>query len=487
VRVPAPGAPLPAIRYRFDGFLLVPARRQLLAGDVEVRLIPRYLDLLILLVECRHRAVPRQEIFERVWPDVVVSDGALSQAIRTLRRALGDRPREPRFIRTVSRHGYQFVHPAVVEELEDALAEPHLPAAESAPVTSPADGDHTQAEHLRVTNQAAAPSRGELVERLLGHQQDRVMDDEERRDAAEQLHALGTEAAVEAVRGRPGEAGALAMLRDARWDVPGAGTVPLTGARGRVAPLVALVRLRLRRAVHLTARRWAGAAAGGALAGIAGGVIGGLALLLVPASEATASVVVALALVGAVAGGCGAAGVGAGLAAAEALARSQRTAALVVCGALGGAMAGLLAHAAAGAVLASMFGRDGAAIGGALEGLVLGAATGLGYGAATTRLPGGGMASPHGRRRLAAALSAGLCCALAGMVLALLGRHLVAASLDVLASRFEGSTVGLAPLARLLGEQHLRPITRTLLSGMEGLLFGAGLVLGLTRRPLPTR
>ena len=52
-----------------------------------------------------------------MWSDVIVSDGALSQAVRTLRRALDDNPREPRFIRTVSRHGYQFVWPDVVEEI----------------------------------------------------------------------------------------------------------------------------------------------------------------------------------------------------------------------------------------------------------------------------------------------------------------------------------------------------------------------------------
>ena len=74
-----------------------------------VRIIPRYFDLLLLLVEERHRAVSRQEIFDRVWADVVVSDGALTQAIRTIRRTLGDGSQASQFIRTVSRHGYQFV------------------------------------------------------------------------------------------------------------------------------------------------------------------------------------------------------------------------------------------------------------------------------------------------------------------------------------------------------------------------------------------
>src|SRR6187401_3224969 len=85
----------------------------------ELPLIPRYFDLLVFLIERRHEAVHRRDIFDRVWNDVVVSDSALSQAIRTIRRALGDDSREPRFIRTVSRHGYRFVYVDVVEEEDD--------------------------------------------------------------------------------------------------------------------------------------------------------------------------------------------------------------------------------------------------------------------------------------------------------------------------------------------------------------------------------
>ena len=86
-----------------------------------------------------------------------------------------------------------------------------------------------------------------------------------------------------------------------------------------------VVRLRLRRAARETSNRWLVASAGGALAGVLAGIVGGVALWLVPDSQARPNVVVALALIGAVAGALGAAGVGAGLAAAEALARSART------------------------------------------------------------------------------------------------------------------------------------------------------------------
>jgi len=86
------------------------------SDGVEQPLIPRYFDLLVFLIDHRHEAVHRRDIFDTVWNDVVVSDSALSQAIRTLRRTLGDDSREPRFIRTVSRHGYRFVWSDVVEE-----------------------------------------------------------------------------------------------------------------------------------------------------------------------------------------------------------------------------------------------------------------------------------------------------------------------------------------------------------------------------------
>src|SRR5882762_8937736 len=102
--------------YRFAEFTVSPSRRTLTRAGREVPLIPRYFDLLVLLIDRRREAVHRQDILESVWSDVVVSDGALSQAVRTLRRALGDTAREPLFIRTMSRHGYRFIHADVVEE-----------------------------------------------------------------------------------------------------------------------------------------------------------------------------------------------------------------------------------------------------------------------------------------------------------------------------------------------------------------------------------
>jgi DNA-binding winged helix-turn-helix (wHTH) protein len=463
-----------APRFRFGPFLASPAHRTLRRGGHDIPLIPRYFDLLVLLLANRDRVVTRQEIFDRVWADVVVSDGALSQAVRTIRRSLDDDPRDPRFIRTVARHGYQFVATEVIEASDEGPLPP--PASEAAAPIAPA---------LPPTPPPETPTDAfePWLDRLLRRPPFAAATDEERHDAAEQLHALGTAEALRRLDAVPGHAEARAILREARWDVPGAGDVPLLGSPRPWAAVRALVRLRLRGAARETSNRWGAAALGGTIAGVAAGIAGGIALWLVPESEAEANVVPALAVVGAVAGAIGAAGVGAGLSAAEALARSARAAALGLCGAIGGALAGAIAHALTSILLAGMFGHDSSDIGGWVEGVVIGAAAGLGYALSTSPLPGGGFAGPRGPARARTALITGLSCAAAAVLLTLAGGHLVSSSLDALASAFDGSDVGLAPLARLLGEQELRPLTRTLVSAFEGLMFGAGLAFGLTHRP----
>jgi DNA-binding winged helix-turn-helix (wHTH) protein len=462
-------APVSAARFRFGPFLVSPAHRSMRRLDAEVPLIPRYFDLLVLLVSQRHRVVTRQEIFDRVWGDVVVSDGALTQAVRTVRRCLDDDPKEPRFIRTVSRHGYQFVAVDVIEESDDGPIAGVFPAG---PIAEPVPA-------MPVDVDPVSP----LMARLLRQPPFEAATDEERRDAAEQLHALGTTTALRRLDGEPGHAEARAILRDARWDVPGAGQVPIVRSPAPWGTAVALVGLRFRRAARHISNRWGLAALGGGVAGIVAGTIGGAALCLAPQSQADRSTIVALATIGAAAGVVGAGGVGAGLATAEALARSRRTAALAVCGALGGALVGGIAHFVVRAAIAGVFGQHPPSIGGWIEGLVLGAAAGLGYGAATALSPGGGLAGPRRGARVRTSLVTGAACALAGLVLTLAGRHLVGASLDALASAFSGSSVGLAPLARLLGEESLRPVTRAIVSTFEGLMFGSGLAFGLTHRP----
>jgi len=67
------------------------------------------MELLALLAERRPKPVSKEEIHERVWPGVFVSDASLTALVFDLRAALGESAREPRYIRTIHGFGYAFV------------------------------------------------------------------------------------------------------------------------------------------------------------------------------------------------------------------------------------------------------------------------------------------------------------------------------------------------------------------------------------------
>jgi DNA-binding winged helix-turn-helix (wHTH) protein len=97
--------------FRFERFSLDPGNRQLRRGDAPVELNGRYLDALVLLVREHGRLVSKDRFLEEVWRGVPVTDEALTQCIKTLRRQLGDDAANPRFIETVPKHGYRFIAP----------------------------------------------------------------------------------------------------------------------------------------------------------------------------------------------------------------------------------------------------------------------------------------------------------------------------------------------------------------------------------------
>lgn len=99
---------------KFVDFALHPPEHCLLKNGEQVHLRPKAFEALVYLVEQRGRLVKKEELLDKLWPEVVVTENALSKCIDDIRHALGDSAREPRFIETVPWLGFRFI--AEVEE-----------------------------------------------------------------------------------------------------------------------------------------------------------------------------------------------------------------------------------------------------------------------------------------------------------------------------------------------------------------------------------
>ncbi|MGQ0735428.1 MAG: winged helix-turn-helix domain-containing protein [Acidobacteriota bacterium] len=104
--------------YQFGGFRVYVDRRSLLRGNEPVQVAARAFDVLVALIDQRHRVVDKDELIGRVWPDQIVEEANLTQQIFVLRRLLG----HGSFITTVPRRGYQFT--MAVDEWVEAPSRP---------------------------------------------------------------------------------------------------------------------------------------------------------------------------------------------------------------------------------------------------------------------------------------------------------------------------------------------------------------------------
>lgn len=104
--------------FEFGPFVLDSSRRQLLRGGVPQPLPPKAFDVLVMLVENRHRVLPKDEMLRTLWADTFIEEANLSQHVFVLRRTLndGDTNRST-YIATVPRRGYRFTA-EVIERLE---------------------------------------------------------------------------------------------------------------------------------------------------------------------------------------------------------------------------------------------------------------------------------------------------------------------------------------------------------------------------------
>jgi Tol biopolymer transport system component/DNA-binding winged helix-turn-helix (wHTH) protein len=110
---------------RFGDFELLPESGELRKHGMRVRLSGQAFDTLVLLVAARGRIVSREELQKALWSESSFGDfeHGLNAAINRLRGALGDSATDSKFIETVPRRGYRFIHSLVETESDKKMAD----------------------------------------------------------------------------------------------------------------------------------------------------------------------------------------------------------------------------------------------------------------------------------------------------------------------------------------------------------------------------
>src|SRR5438128_1627904 len=114
--------------YIFDDVCVDLQTYRVCKSGCDLRLEPKAMHVLTFLIEHRGRVIEKDELLDAVWKKAFVSENAMTRVIAQLRKALGDDPRQARYIKTVQTRGYVFV--ADVETRPQAVSSLALSAPE---------------------------------------------------------------------------------------------------------------------------------------------------------------------------------------------------------------------------------------------------------------------------------------------------------------------------------------------------------------------
>src|SRR5258708_4019491 len=116
---------------RIGAWCINPKSGQISRDGETARVEVRTMRLLLCLAEHAGEVVSIDDLLNRVWSDVIVAPDSVYQAVASLRRLLGDDPKQPAYIETVPRLGYRMV--ATVSPWENPSVAHPTPAATDAP------------------------------------------------------------------------------------------------------------------------------------------------------------------------------------------------------------------------------------------------------------------------------------------------------------------------------------------------------------------
>ena len=106
--------------FRLGDWLVEPQRGQISCDERTVRIEPRAMEVLVYLSQRREEVVTREELERDVWRGALVGYDAVTSTIIKLRKAFQDSAKNPRYIVTVPKRGYQLIAP-VTDQTEQGL------------------------------------------------------------------------------------------------------------------------------------------------------------------------------------------------------------------------------------------------------------------------------------------------------------------------------------------------------------------------------
>ena len=101
-------------------FFPLQADARLTCAGQPVALAPKPFAVLCALARTPPMLVTKNALLDAVWGHRFVTESVLKSAISEVRAALGDDPKQPRYIETVSRRGYRFIAAAVGQPSQSA-------------------------------------------------------------------------------------------------------------------------------------------------------------------------------------------------------------------------------------------------------------------------------------------------------------------------------------------------------------------------------
>jgi DNA-binding winged helix-turn-helix (wHTH) protein/tetratricopeptide (TPR) repeat protein len=153
-----------SLRLRFDAFELDEADARLTRDGEPIPLAPRPFAVLCALARTPRTLVTKNALLDSVWGHRFVSDSVLKTAVNALRAAMRDDPKQPRYIETVSRHGYRFIGKVIAAATPgESMPAPMIWAPELSGNPLPIIGRSDAMERLRAAWRRACSGKRQIV------------------------------------------------------------------------------------------------------------------------------------------------------------------------------------------------------------------------------------------------------------------------------------------------------------------------------------